>query len=419
MENKKLFHKDFALVVIGQIISLFGNGIVRFALPLYLLKQTGSPTLFGIVSALSFLPMIVLTPIGGMIADRVNKRNVMVVLDFFTAALMLMFFLLLGNINVVGLLIVTMMLLYGIQGAYQPTVQASMPLLQGKEHLLSANAIINQVNALSNLLAPIIGGILFGFWGITPIIVIGGICFFFSACMEIFITIPYKKPAEKQHIFKTARKDFSESLSFMSKEKPVILKGIWIICGFNLFLSAMLIVALPVLITQTLGMSDQLYGYSQGALAAGGLFGGIMVGVFAKKLSIQKVHILLLISALLLMPIAISLGLSLPPFICYLIISISCFLLMGVATMVTVQLLTFIQSETPTQMLGKVLSCAMAFSMCAQPLGQSMYGVLFDAFESTPYVIVLGASILSCGIALMAKKVFGNIGWKGSLAEAE
>ncbi|MEG0721756.1 MAG: MFS transporter, partial [Lachnospiraceae bacterium] len=95
MDKKKLFHKDFTLVVIGQIISLFGNGIVRFALPLYLLNQTGSATLFGIVSALSFLPMILLTPIGGIVADRVNKRNVMVTLDLLTAILMLVFFLLL------------------------------------------------------------------------------------------------------------------------------------------------------------------------------------------------------------------------------------------------------------------------------------------------------------------------------------
>lgn len=118
--NKKLFHKDFTLVVIGQIISLFGNGIVRFALPLYLLNQTGSATLFGIVTALSFVPMILLTPIGGIIADRVNKRNVMVTLDFLTAALMAVFFLLFGKVDLVILLIVNLMLLYGIQGAYQP-----------------------------------------------------------------------------------------------------------------------------------------------------------------------------------------------------------------------------------------------------------------------------------------------------------
>ena len=78
----KLFRRDFTLVVIGQIISLFGNAILRFALPLYLLRETGSSTLFGVVTACSFAPMVILSMVGGVLADRVNKRNIMVGLDF-------------------------------------------------------------------------------------------------------------------------------------------------------------------------------------------------------------------------------------------------------------------------------------------------------------------------------------------------
>ena len=91
MQKTKRFGKDFILVIIGQIISLFGNAVLRFALPLYLFDQTGSPTLLGLVSAGSFLPMVVLSPVGGIVADRVNKRNIMVVLDFSAAALIALF----------------------------------------------------------------------------------------------------------------------------------------------------------------------------------------------------------------------------------------------------------------------------------------------------------------------------------------
>lgn len=79
----KLFRRDFTLVVIGQIISLFGNAILRFALPLYLLRETGSSTLFGVVTACSFAPMVILSMAGGVLADRVNKRDIMVGLDFY------------------------------------------------------------------------------------------------------------------------------------------------------------------------------------------------------------------------------------------------------------------------------------------------------------------------------------------------
>lgn len=80
--KKARFSRDFILVVIGQIISLFGNAALRFAIPLYLLNQTGSSVLYGMVTACAFLPSIVMSPIGGIVADRVNKRTIMVVLDF-------------------------------------------------------------------------------------------------------------------------------------------------------------------------------------------------------------------------------------------------------------------------------------------------------------------------------------------------
>ena len=139
--QKTSFGRDFLLVVIGQIISLFGNAILRFALPLYLLRQTGSPALFGVVTACSFAPMVVLSMAGGVLADRVNKRNIMVGLDFSTAAIILLFYAALGRLPTVPLFIAVLMLLYGISGTYQPAVQASVPLLVQKEKLIAGNAV--------------------------------------------------------------------------------------------------------------------------------------------------------------------------------------------------------------------------------------------------------------------------------------
>ena len=156
---KKGFSKDFYLVVIGQIISLFGNAVIRFALPLHLLSVTGSAALLGVVSGVAFLPLVVMSPIGGLIADRMNKRNIMVVLDFFTAGLVLLFLVLSGRGSLVSLILIMLFLLYGISGAYQPSVQASIPLLVSEEAVMPANAIINMVSSLSGLLGPAVGGI--------------------------------------------------------------------------------------------------------------------------------------------------------------------------------------------------------------------------------------------------------------------
>ena len=121
--------------------------------------------------------MIVLAPVGGIFADRVNKRNIMVVLDFLTAVLVLFILLLLGKMNVVALIFTAMFILYGIQGAYQPAVQASIPALLSNEYIMQGNAVINLVSSFSGLLGPVIGGTLFGFFGITPILYLSIICF--------------------------------------------------------------------------------------------------------------------------------------------------------------------------------------------------------------------------------------------------
>lgn len=133
--KQKFFTKDYTLVVIGQIISLFGNAILRFALPLYLLKETGSSIIFSIVIGTSFLPIIVLSFLGGVLADRLNKRNIMVVLDFLTAVIIIIFYILLSKVPIIPLFICTIMLLYGITGTYQPTVMASIPVLLKKSDI--------------------------------------------------------------------------------------------------------------------------------------------------------------------------------------------------------------------------------------------------------------------------------------------
>lgn len=130
------------MVVIGQIISLFGNAILRFALPLYLLNETGSAALFG-----------------------------------------------------------AMFILYGVQGAYQPAVQASIPALLAEEHIMKGNAVINLVSSFSGLIGPVIGGALFAFYGIMPILYVSVVCFMLSAIMEIFIQIPYEKSQHREIFF--------------------------------------------------------------------------------------------------------------------------------------------------------------------------------------------------------------------------
>lgn len=408
--DQKLFSKDFTLVVIGQIISLFGNATLRFALPLYLLNLTGSSALYGTVMACAFIPSILLSPVGGIVADRVNKRNVMVILDFFTAAVILVFFLLMDGGNIIVLLTATLMLLYGIAGAYQPSVQASIPALVAPGNIMAANSIINTISSFSSLTGPVLGGILYSAYGIKPVLWVCMVCFVLSAVMEIFIQIPFQKPASEGSIWKIVKADMTESIRFIRREKPVIGKTLLVVCGINLFLSAMIIVALPYLVTEVFALeasqANRLYGYAQGALAAGGLAGGIGAGIFARKLSVQKAGSLITASALCVFPIAAVLILFPSGMVNYLVLTVCCFIIMILSTVFTVQMMSFMQAETPRNLIGKVIALALTIAMCAQPLGNALYGVLFEICEGREYAVVLFSGAVSLVIAVRAGSVF-------------
>jgi len=409
MEQKNLWNKNFTILVIGQLISLFGNAILRFALPLYLLDITESATIFGLVLAFSVIPMIILSPIGGIIADRANKRNVMVILDFGTSLLAFIIFILLGRVEAIPLIFSAMIILFAIQGAYQPTVQSSVPALQKIDNLLPANAIVNQVNSLSGLLGPVTGGILYAYWGLTPILIISGISFFISAILGLFIKIPYYKLPFEKNILILVKKDFSESIQFIKKEKPIILKTMYIVATFNLFLTSMILIGTPVLVTQTLGLSSQFLGYAQGALMAGGVFGGIMVGILRNRIKIQKAYILLFGASLTMVPIGFTFFINLSDIWSYTVLIVCVFLFMMISTIFSIQMLTFIQGETPQHLIGKVISCVLMLSLCAQPIGNALYGILFDVFENTVWIVIFIALLSALIISFISKNVFTKI----------
>lgn len=411
--KSKLFTKDFTLVVIGQIISLFGNAAIRFALPLYLLNQTGSSVLYGTVTACAFIPTIILSPIGGIVADKVNKRNIMVVLDFSTALIILAFSLFMSGVNLVLLLTITLMLLYGIAGAYQPSVQASVPMLVSPENFMQANAVINTISSFAALSGPIIGGILYSAYGLKPVLWVCIVCFFLSAVMELFIHIPFVKQESHETVWNIVKMDFKESVQFLRRDKPVIGKGLLVICGINLFLSAMIIVGLPYMITEVINLeaaqANKFYGFAMGALGAGGLAGGICAGIFAKKLIIKKSGNLIIAGAACVFPIGISLMLFPSGLVNYIVMTVCCFMITICSNIFTVEIMSFVQAETPSHLIGKVIAVMLTVAMCSQPIGNALYGILFDVCKGFEFAVVLFSGVISMMLAISTRSIFSQI----------
>lgn len=281
----KLFDKNFTIMIIGQFISLFGNSLQRFALSLFILDITGSAAIFSAILSLAILPQIFLAPFGGALADRFSKKKIMVLLDAISGGILIVFALLIhtqadGVIAMIGVLMCIMAV---IQSIYEPTVRASLTLLVSDEKLSEANSTVSIVSAVTSLLGPIAAGFIYGFYGIETIFVINIISFIASSIMELFLTIEYKKTTIEGSMIKTFCNDIKTTMSYLVVEKRCIFYVIILSCCLNLFLTPIYTVGVPYLEKIVFGVSDQLYGISEGFVGAGMIVGALVVAPLSKK----------------------------------------------------------------------------------------------------------------------------------------
>lgn len=406
--NSRLFQRDFSIMILGQIISLFGNAILRFSLSLYVLDVTGSAAVFGTILAVSMIPTVLLSPFGGVLADRLPKQKIMTILDFATAGMIVIYNVFYGSADSLAAVTIFMILLTLIQAFYQPSVQASIPLLASQEHLMAANGIVMQVQALAGLLGPILAGILYGLGGVKPILAASAVCFFLSAVMELFLRIPHEKRVLESSPVRMALLDLKGAIDYLVKENTCLFKLLIIVAGINLFLSALFIIGLPYLVKIYLGMSAQAYGFAEAAMGLGSILGGILSGLAGKKMKFKQSHYFLMGTPLLLIPVILILFLQAPGMAVYVILLFSVMAGMACAAMFTIAAQTFIQKSTPVLLLGKVGAFVSTISICALPIGQALYGGLFELFSGSPWVVLLAGSVISMILADAARRTLRN-----------
>lgn len=406
--NSRLFQRDFTIMILGQIISLFGNAILRFSLSLYVLEVTGSAAVFGTILAVSMIPTVLLSPFGGVLADRLPKQKIMTILDFVTAGLIVFYDAVYGSAGNLAAVTIFMILLTLIQAFYQPSVQASIPLLASQEQLMAANGIVMQVQALAGLLGPILAGMLYGVGGVKPILAASAVCFFLSAVMELFLRIPHEKREADGSPVRMALLDLKGAVTYLIRENTCLFKLLIVVAGINLFLSALFIIGLPYLVKIYLGMSAQAYGFAEAAMGMGSILGGLVSGLAGKKIPFKHSHYFLLGTPLLLIPVILILLFQAPGKMIYAVLLFSVMIGMGFAALFTIAAQTFIQKSTPVHMLGKVGAFVSTICVCALPVGQAMYGGLFELFSGSPWVVVLVGTVISMMLAYAAKRTLRN-----------
>ena len=198
-------------------------------------------------------------------------------------------------------------------------------------------------------------------------------------------------------------------MKFMVKERPDILKALLFTGAISFFIAAVAIVGKPFLIRVTLGLSAEHYGITEGCLGAAGILGGIAAGVIGTKIKTRKLYYIMILMGTFLVPVGLTFLLNAPTFTSYLLITIAFSVNQLLYCMFSVLILSVIQQKTPNHLLGKIMAYVSTVVMCSQPLGQALYGVLFDRFTSNVYILLIGSAIIIVFVGLLAKKSFYSL----------
>lgn len=440
-------NKNFIIIVIGQIISLFGNAIQRFSMSLYLLEFTGSTAAFARILAISTIPYILFAPIAGMLSDNVNKKKIMVYLDLICSVLIgsYAFILLRGHDH--ELIVTAVMFILSIcYTLYGPAVVSSIPQIVEEEKLTTANGIINQVGSIVNFAGPILAGVLYGLLGIKVIVVINAISFFISAILELFLDIPdvvkveeadvqfsreiyidrdgelekdkdkkdnlnkgksknYKKEKSNKLSLAFVKKSFvdmQESFVYLKREKKIVLGIIASYALCNIFLVPILSIVAPYFINVMLNLPAQVYGIVEGICVLGMILGGFWISIKPDMFSMKKVHYtyIPMLTGVIVMAV---LG-----FIKINAMALAgIFALGGMAIMLSLSLsnvltLTFIQKEVPGTMLGRVSAFSTAVATISVAPGQLLFGQVIEL--GIPLgIILLATALLNVGLVMFVK----------------
>ncbi|TKI43883.1 MFS transporter [Bacillus mycoides] len=389
----KIATRNIILMMIGKMTSLLGAGIYTFAMGLYVLKTTGSGMGFATTLICGSIPRMICGPIAGAVADRVNRRWLVIGTDLLSSLTMLIMFILATIFGPSLLFIYVSAALLSICASfYSVSLTSSIPNLVDEERIQKASALNQTASSLSNILAPIIGGVVFGFFSIKTFFLLNSITFFLAVIVQLFIVFDlYKKElAESKEHFLTSIK---EGFSYVKRQHEIygLMK---IAVGVNFFASA-LFVSLPYIIIKNLHLSSKQLGVVEGMLAVGMLIGAIVLSV-RKEVNnpFRSVYIGLFLFAGLSLCTVFPLLVIIPKVASF-IYYITFMILTGISMMVVnIPMQVHMQKTTDPNYLGRVFGLLETISTAIAPLGMIVYGLLLDMLPTSIVMMTLGGGLL-------------------------
>ena len=274
---KKLWNKNFVLLLQGSAVSTIGDLMYSVAIGYWVYEQTGSSGLMGIMSAISMFVSMFLSPFCGSIVDKLNRKWVMVGMDLLQSVVMLTVgvFAYMGKLSVPGVLVAAFLAALG--GVfYNPAVSTLMIDIIPRDDMVRGQSVFSGSTSLINMVGSALSGAMVAFFGVPLIIVINGLSNLYSAISEMFIKVP---KTVQQGASVSPRQILNDSKSAVSEifSDPCLRIFVPCVLILNLLGAGPLSLMLPF--TMEKGFPLESYGVLMFVWTGASLLGVLLLGV--------------------------------------------------------------------------------------------------------------------------------------------
>lgn len=381
--------RNISLLWLAQIISTAGDAIYQIALLWLVLDITGSSTTTGLVAMASFLPAMLLGLYAGVVADRFDRKLIMIMSNLSQALTVLIIPLILyydyKNIIIVGIIA---FIRASFSTFFPPALNALVPLITSKDRLVKVNSVLATSAQLAYLIGPLGAGLILSIVSIPYLFVFDSISFLLAIFLLLFVIIP--KRETKEHHESISIKEVFSGIKFAKDNKPLGLLFILTIVN-NFFIMGPAYVGMLILVKDALGGTASHYAFVEAGLALGMVIGSVFVYRIETKINIGK----LLLLGMFLDGITYSLM--------YFVNSVNLVLIFIVIhgfgiPMITIARTAIIQKHSPNKLHGRLFSLVHLSVIGVTALSSAVVGIAANYIDIKIIFLFIGIGAALCGV---------------------
>ncbi len=395
--------RTFLVVALTQILSMIGTGLTTFALGIWVLQQTGSVAAFATISVTAVAPAILVSPIAGAVADRFDRRRVMLLSDGAAgvATLALLVLLFTGRLELAY--IYAFAAIGSVANAFQrPAYLAAVAQLVPKRYLGQASGLVNIGTSSGDLIAALLGGVLIGLVGLKAVVLVDIVTFSVGIVVLLLVRFP--------------------ALLFVRREEPLLKEVVtgWryivrrpgLVAMVVFFVVFNFLFSLPVVLTTPLVLSTstpQVLGLVTAVGGTGAMAGALVMALWGGTR--RRAHGMVGGTGLLGMAVVV-LGIHPHP----VVQAVGLFGVYAMLMIVNSHWLALIQSKVGLELQGRVLATNQMLAMSMMPLGflsaSAFVSGAGEALAATGPAWTapgrdIGAVLVAAGVVLVVWTVLG------------